>query len=43
MSEEQEAYLLRLKSKGWRVGEVRDDLADFIKLVKMHLNSVCVE
>ena len=43
VSEEQQAYLQRLKAKGWRVGVVRDELNEFIRLVKMHLNSVCVE
>ena len=42
VSEAQQAYLMRLKSIGWRVGVVRE-LAEFIKLVNLHLNSVCVE
>ena len=42
VSEAQQTYLMRLKSKGWRVGVVRE-LAEFIKLVNLHLNSVCVE
>ena len=43
VSSAQKAYLAKLKAEGWRVGVVRDELADFIKLVRMHMDSVCVE